>query len=259
MLTKQFLEVVAQLGPSVKNWPRRQPGLLMIGGKVLRYADLHSFYHQARQIFGERLYDFRCGVPAPRILDCGAHIGLASLFFKEQFPAARIEAFEADAELADTCRKNLAAFGVDVGVVQAAVWTHDRGVSFATTHDDAGHVVAGSGGDAVPSLRLKTLLEAERVDFLKLDVEGAEFDLIADCGDSLDNVDRLVIEVHAMGGEQAQIGHLLKDLEVRGFRYVLSDLHPAVWAPSSSPPPFSFCRTEKFIVSVFAWHRRVAT
>lgn len=188
MLTPQILEIVAQVAPSVQSWPRRTPGLLVVGGKILRYADMHSFYHQARQIFGDRLYDFQCAETAPLILDCGAHIGLASLFLKERFPAARIQAFEADAALAETCRANFAAFGVpDVAVTQAAVWTHDRGVSFDATHDDAGHVAENSAAAKVPSVRLKALLAGQHIDFLKLDVEGAEFDLIEDCGSDLAN------------------------------------------------------------------------
>ena len=101
MLTQSLLEITKQLAPSVANWPRRQPGILMVDGKELRYGDLHSFYHQSRQIFGERLYDFESKNRAPVILDCGAHIGLASLYFKERYPEAHIRAFEADAALAE--------------------------------------------------------------------------------------------------------------------------------------------------------------
>jgi len=253
MLSQQLLDIAVQAAPSVPSWPRRQPGLFMVGGKVLRYADMHSFYYQTRQIFGDRLYDFRTDNPAPVILDCGAHIGLASLFFKECYPAARIHAFEADAALAEMCRANFTAFGhEDIVVDQAAVWTHDRGVSFNNSHDDAGHVVEG-GGVTVPSVRLKTLLQNGQVDFLKLDVEGAEFDIIEDCGDDLANVRHMIAEVHGMGDSQAPIGRLLQRLETLGFRYTLSDLHPVTWLKSAAPPPFPFCRTEKFIVSVFAW------
>lgn len=251
MLTPQILEIVTQVAPSVRSWPRREPGVLVVGGKLLRYADMHSFFHQARQIFGDRLYDFACQEPAPRILDCGAHIGLASLFFKELYPRARIEAFEADAALAELSRANLRSFGADdVKVAQAAVWTHDRGVRFDHSHDDAGHVA--ETGEAVPSVRLRSLLE-ERVHLLKLDVEGAEFALIEDCGETLRNAERIIMEVHAMGAEQSPIGPLLARLENLGFRYTLSDLHAATWEPSAAPPPFAFPRAEKFIVSVFAW------
>lgn len=252
MLTQHMLEIVNQVAPSVREWPRRQPGVLVVGGKLLRYADMHSFYYQARQIFGERVYDFQCATKTPRIIDCGAHVGLASLFLKECYPGGRITAFEADAALAETCRANFQTFGhADIDVVQAAVWTHDKGVSFDTSHDDAGHVVEGAG-TKVPSVRLKDLL-GEPVQFLKLDVEGAEFELIADCGAALKNVERMIIEVHAMDAKQAPIGASLGTLESQGFRYVLSDLHAAVWAPSAAKPPFAFTRTEKFIVSVFAW------
>lgn len=255
MLTNQLLEIAAHLAPNVQTWPRRTPGMFMAGRRPIRYADLHSFYHQIRQIFGQRLYNFKCDHGAPAILDCGAHIGLASLFFKERFPAARIKAFEADRTLADICRANFAAFDMpDVEVIQAAVWTHDEGVAFAHSSDDAGHVAEGDVGDvsAVPSVRLKSLL-TQPVDLLKLDVEGAEFALIDDCGDALRNVRSLVMEVHAMNDRQARIGALLARLEEMGFRYVLGDLHQATWLPSAAQPPFECCRTEKFIVTVFAW------
>lgn len=255
MLTQQLLEIAANLAPTVQTWPRRKPGMFVAGRKVIRYADLHSFYHQIRQIFGQRLYNFRSANPAPVILDCGAHIGLASLFFKERFPAARITAFEADNALADICRANFEAFdAADIEVVQAAVWTHDGGVSFAHSNDDAGHVAEGrtDGVQTVPSVRLKSLL-AQPIDLLKLDVEGAEFTLIEDCGADLRNVRALVMEVHAMEDGQARLGALLAQLEALEFRYVLGDLHQATWLPAATQPPFEYCKTEKFIVSVFAW------
>lgn len=255
MLTQNLLEIAANLAPSIQDWPRRERGMLMVGDKVMRYADLHSFYHQVRQLFGQRLYNFRCDTTAPVILDCGAHIGLASLFFKERFPAARIKAFEADADLAEICRDNFASFSAsDIETVHAAVWTHEDGVDFSHTHDDAGHVsaVPNSQTVSVPSVRLRSLLE-QPVDLLKLDVEGAEFALFEDCGERLSAARHIVMEVHAMTETQAKIGPLLKQLEDLGFRYVLGDLHQATWLPTAAAPPFEHCKTDRFIVTVFAW------
>lgn len=255
MLTPQLLDIAANLTQLVTTWPRRKPGMFMAGSRVIQYADLHSFYHQIRQIFGQRLYNFRAATAAPVILDCGAHIGLASMFFKERFPAARIKAFEADAALADICRANFNAFGMsDIETISAAVWTHENGVSFAQSSDDAGHVAneGDTGVVKVPSVRLRSFLN-EPIDLLKLDVEGAEFDLIEDCGESLKNAANIVMEVHAMDGGPVRIGHMLARLEDLGFRYVLGDLHQATWMPTDVPPPFEHCRTEKFILTVFAW------
>lgn len=254
MLTTSLLDLAAQMAPSVPTWPRRQPGLLVVDGKVMRYADLHSLYYQIRQLFGDQLYSFKTDKKDPVILDCGAHVGLASLYFKEHYPAARIRAYEADAAIAALCRANLAAFGAsDIEVFEAAVWTHGDGVQFDHSADDGGHVSETQGTRRVPSIRLKSILAELPVDFLKLDVEGAEFQLFDDCADELTNISRMVIEVHAMGAEQAPIGALLSRLERAGFRYVLGDLHAATWVPSPVRPPLGHCRTDRFIVSVFAW------
>jgi FkbM family methyltransferase len=257
MLSTQLLEIAAQLSPSVATWPRRQPGLFMVGGKVMRFADLHSFYWQIKQIFGDKLYNFRCRNEAPVIIDCGAHTGMASLYFKECFPKAQITAFEADAAIADMCRANLSAHGAgDVEVKTAAVWTHNDGVTFAQSNDDAGHVDEAAPGLKTPSVRLHSLLD-RRIDLLKLDVEGAEYPIVEDCGDRLDQVDHIIAEVHALGREQAAIGKMLARLEALGFRYVITDLKQATWMPTDVPPPFGPFRTEKFIMTVYAWHSRV--
>lgn len=251
MLSQQLLEVASGIAPNVQDWPRRVPGHLIVGEKSFRYADMHSFYYQTLQIFGERLYDFQGEVVAPVIIDCGAHIGLASLFFKECYPDARIYAFEADAALAEVARANFEAFGAsDIDIQSAAIWTHDGVVSFSLSQDDMGHVC--EGGATVPSVRLKTLLDKGPVEMLKLDVEGAEFELIEDCGVSLRNVRRMIIEVHAHEA-RAPIAKLLSTLEENDFQYTLGDLQLATWIPSDVNPPFGACCTDKYIFTVFAW------
>ena len=66
----------------------------------------------------------RRSTPSPRILDCGANVGLASLFFKRRYPAARITAFEADPALFAILDANLRANGAaDVEARHAALWT----------------------------------------------------------------------------------------------------------------------------------------
>jgi FkbM family methyltransferase len=254
MLRQHLIAATAALAPEVGRWPRREPGMLDIGGVMLKYADLHSFYHQARQIFGERLYDFECPAAAPIILDCGAHVGLASLFFKERYPDARIRAYEADAAIARMCAANLAAAGVDdIKLTTAAVWTHGDGVSFSASADDAGHVA--EEGTRIPSVRLRDEIGQGPVELLKLDVEGAEFAILADCGDALHAVNRLIIEVHVFDPARTRVGPLLSLLEAQGFAYTLADLHHANWMPPQTPTPFAVATTDKYYFSVFAWRR----
>ncbi|WP_170245085.1 FkbM family methyltransferase [Pararhodospirillum oryzae] len=238
-------------------FPRRLPGHVLTEGRPLRFADLHSFYFQFQQIFNEKLYAFDPAEPAPYILDCGAHIGLASLFFANQYPGCEIEAFEADPALAVLAAENLKNFGVNQArVYAAAVWSHDQGVVFSGAGDDAGHVSAdGQGGRRLPSVRLRDWLErGRRVGLLKMDVEGAEYTLIPDCGEALRAVDRMIIEVHHLEDSQGRVGDILGVLSAQGFEYMLVDLHQATWEKGRKPP-FGVLQTDKDLVTVLAWRK----
>ncbi len=260
-LKGSLAEIISFLKNNLERFPRRTPGELLLEQRPFRYVDLHSFYHQTMQIFGEALYDFQSDAPAPVILDCGAHIGLATLFFKQRYPNAKIIAFEADPSICEVLRFNLNAFGIsDVEVRQNAVWIHDRGVRFECSTDDAGKVREDPSASSempnsllVPSMRLKTLLSQSPVELVKLDIEGAEFEIIADCGDALRNARLFLVEAHMFECPQ-RLGALLSNFERYGFRYMLSDLHHATWLPvDRDAPPFLHCSADKFIITVFAW------
>src|SRR5438045_4004967 len=59
-----------------------------------------AFLAQWNAIWERGHYAFSTTNPAPRILDCGANVGLASLYWKRTHPGARITAFEADPKIA---------------------------------------------------------------------------------------------------------------------------------------------------------------
>ena len=73
--------------------------------KFLSYSfdvpDLASFIYQFKELFVEEIYKFKTSNKKPVIYDCGANIGTASLYFKQEYSTARIKAFEADSNIAD--------------------------------------------------------------------------------------------------------------------------------------------------------------
>src|SRR5689334_14429762 len=89
--------------------PRHTAGSIRMLDYELQYADLLSFCPQWHDIFVQGALEFRARSASPRILDCGANVGLASLFFKRQHPAARITAYEADPALFAIAKTNLSA------------------------------------------------------------------------------------------------------------------------------------------------------
>jgi hypothetical protein len=76
-------------------FPRRRHETRLAAFKV-RYLDAASFRVVAFEVFVKAEYFFRTSHDAPVIFDCGANIGLATLFFKRLYPKARVHAFEAD-------------------------------------------------------------------------------------------------------------------------------------------------------------------
>lgn len=236
------------------NFPRRQIGHVVIEGTRFAFADLHSFYHELDQIFGKNLYGFHTQEDRPLIIDCGAHVGLATLYFARRYPQSIIHAFEADPDIHKLLHSNVENSALDNVTSHAkAVWIHDDGVRFRLSGDDSGHINPEEGTQ-IPSIRLKNFLEQfDRIDMLKLDVEGAEYEILDDCLPVLNRVQNMIIEVHRLDDDKKNLASIFNVLESTGFQYTISDLHTATWVQPKDIPPFDFITHDKCIMTVFAW------
>jgi FkbM family methyltransferase len=218
--------------------PRFSSGQIRLMDLDLRYADLLTLCPQWDDLFVKRTLAFMTSSPAPRILDCGANIGLASLFFLRAYPKARITAFEADPALFDILDANLKSNGAAaVETRHAALWTSTGAVTFHCEGSDSGMVGTLPGavaGDArtVPSLRLRDVIDEGPVDLLKLDIEGAEDVVLADCEPALHRVKAIVMDLHEFDPAARQSPRVLQLLTRAGFSYAIDDLVPL---PSREP------------------------
>ncbi|PTN34155.1 FkbM family methyltransferase [Desulfonatronum sp. SC1] len=249
-----LFDSLAYLRNLVSKYERCKVGSIVIDNVVLYFADLHSFYFELDQIFIKNLYGFRTEEQSPVIVDCGAHVGLASLYFARRYPRSEIHAFEADPDIHRLFQSNIQSAKLNNVTSHAkAVWADNNGVCFRLSGDDSGHI-SNTDGTIIPSIRLRDYLEQfERIDMLKLDVEGAEFEIIEDCLPVLSRVQRMIIEVHRLSDDNKSLANFLRCLEKSGFQFVLSDIHSASWAQVDHIPPFDFVAHDKYIVSVFAW------
>ena len=217
--------------------PRHTPGRIRLLDYDIEYADLLTLCPQFHDIFVQRSLAFQSPTPSPRILDCGSNIGLASLAFKRQYPGARITAYEADPALRAMTKRNVDRNrAADVDVVQAAVWTADGTVTFRAEGSDSGMIDGLAGAvDAkavtVPSIRLRDVIEREPIDFLKLDIEGAEGPVLADCESVLDRVRAIEIDLHEFDPRDRQSPRVFECLTRSGFLYSLEGL-----SQNSRPP-----------------------
>lgn len=242
--------------------PRRQAGEIDLAGLSIGYTDLLSVCPQWRDFFVLHRLRFASPTPSPRILDCGANVGLASLYYKRLYPQARITAYEADPAIAAVARRNMSANGVpDVEVRNAAVWIDAAGVSFQADGADGGAVAGTGSGLAgetvrVPAVRLRDELERDHVDLLKMDIEGAEEAVLADCEPVLDRVDALMLDVHDFDAHSRRLPGILTLLERAGFTYALSNLMELPWR-SVAPDGTPFERSASaWAIAVRGWRER---
>jgi hypothetical protein len=76
----------------------------------------------------------------------------------------------------------------------------------------------------VKTTRLKNYL-VEEIDFLKIDIEGAEHKVIADCADELRFVKNLFIEYHSMENRAQNLHLILEIISKAGFRYHIKEAY----------------------------------
>jgi len=188
--------------------------------------DVASFLYQFKSIFGADAYQFHAGQEHPVIYDCGANVGASCLYFRSQHPQARIVAYEADPAIFSYLERNMARNGcADVNLRNEAVWVRDEPVRFACEGADGGCIDGPWAAVEVPGVRLRDRLAAEpRVDFLKMDIEGAETDVLLDCGDTLGRVRNIFVEYHSWTGKEQTLQDLLALLHRQGFRYYMETI-----------------------------------
>jgi FkbM family methyltransferase len=242
--------------------PRKTAGTLQLMDLAIEYVDALSLAPQWHDIFVRRSLEFLAATDAPTVLDCGANIGLASIWIKRAYPRARITAFEADPVICAVLRRNVERNKLsDVTVVQAAVWREDGTVSFRCEGTDSGAidvVAAGTPGalHQVPATRLRNLLaSAGSTDLLKLDIEGAEAAVLADAADLLHTVHAIQLEVHDFDASNRLLPRCLILLEQAGFEYALDDFASATWRAEAKPRGPFVRAAPAWIVLVRAWRR----
>lgn len=195
-------------------------------GKSITVVDAASYVSMKNEIFVNEIYKFKTENDSPRILDCGANIGMGVIYFKTKYPRARITAFEPDKSLCSVLRENLARYGIaDVQIEEKALWEAEGKISFNSEGADSGRIHALSERREV--LQVETVLLSsylhEQIDFLKIDIEGAEYQVLKECEGSLKNVKNIFVEYHSFDDQVQVLPEILTILRQQGFRlYVTS-------------------------------------
>ena len=187
--------------------------------------DSRSFLAGYREIFENEIYRFRSGNHYPLILDCGANIGLSVIYFKRLYPDARIIAFEPDEKSIEALKYNITSFGFkDVQIIELAVSFIDGEAQFFQEGADGSRIATTTDKENIKKIKTTRLAGYlnQRVDFLKIDIEGMEYEVLKDCQDKLKNVKNLFVEYHSFSKNKQKLDEILAIIKQAGFRYYVS-------------------------------------
>jgi FkbM family methyltransferase len=136
------------------------------------------------------------------IIDAGANVGIASLYFLHQYPAARIVAIEPHPGNFELLRKNLAPYSDQVTLIQGAVWKSRGRLQLEFGGWEWQTSVRAADSDHPGSVEAFTLPEIAAfgdgsIDLLKMDVEGSETEVFGpEAQEWLPSVRNIAIELH---------------------------------------------------------------
>ena len=189
---------------------------------LLTYFNKEELNILLNEIFKKRVYDIDLQTTTPIIFDIGAHIGLATIFFHQKYPLARVTAFEPNPNIFPLLEENIyynninnvtlhnIALGKSSSKRTLFIDSANGGFSTASFSKDAWDGTQKSIGIEVITEPLSKYIVTP-IDLLKMDVEGTEQEIIEelDKNGKIKNIRNLIIEFHPTEKQNIEI---IKDL-----------------------------------------------
>lgn len=154
------------------------------------------------QVFIEQQYRFpeRFTQPVQWIIDAGANIGMATLFFANKYPAAKIIAIEPDINNFTLLQRNTSGYP-QVTCLHSALWDKEETLEIGNkTQLSAGYMVEPSASAAgIPGLTINGIMKKygiKNCSIVKIDIEGAEKEVFSSATEWIAHSDCIIVELH---------------------------------------------------------------
>lgn len=193
------------------------------GLKLVSYPKDYLMWNATFEIWDTKCYDRYIPLTeGMTVVDAGASIGFFTVYASQKVGASgRVIAFEPEpvsyshlarnvADLPNVTAENM---GLSNGDKLAKMFYRNNGYSLYKTGDRAVDLTLRRLDSVLPNLGVS------HVDFLKIDTEGAEFQILEGLGEMLWSVDNIAMELHSTWEKNVENPQQLRQLLERyGFR-----------------------------------------
>ena len=193
-------------------------------GKPLYFSHSIELVNALKEIFIHDVYRQQLR-NHPVIIDCGANIGLSIISMKKQYPNAEIIAYEPDEKNFQLLSKNIKSFGyADVSLRKEAVWTDNTTLRFSNEGLMSSKIETTISNNTIEikAIKLRDILNRE-IDFLKLDIEGAEYKVLKDIADKLYLVKNMFLEYHGTFTQNGELAEIIALIHKCGFNFYIKE------------------------------------
>lgn len=167
----------------------------------VHFRGIYSDKMMFEQIFVHKEYNVPVNFHPKTIIDLGANVGYASIYFANRFPDAKIFAVEPEEQNYQIAKKNTEAYA-NITLVKGAVWHKSEQINVVDNgFGEAGFMIeSGEGANTVKAytiMEIMDLMNVSTIDILKIDIEGAEKEIFETGADAwIPNTKVLIVETH---------------------------------------------------------------
>ena len=163
-----------------------------------------------QSIIQEGKYEFQVNKTPDVIIDAGSNIGLSVIYFAEKYPSARIIAIEPEDSNYKLLKKNTEGYS-NIHLIKAGVWNSvgestilmgegGRKDGFVVgTENDYQNIKTLKKVGNIKTVTIDKILHDfnfEKVDILKIDIEGSEKEVFENCSNWIGKINSIIIELH---------------------------------------------------------------
>jgi FkbM family methyltransferase len=208
----------------------------ILGYKINAF-DYDAIRFLFEEIFVKAQYFIELKNKKPVIFDCGANIGVATIFFKWMYPESEIFAFEPDKNTFELLKNNIIQNRLkNINLFNSALADKEGKIDFFIDSSKQGSLTMSENFNRISANRkievsavcLSRFIREkfiEKIDLIKMDIEGSEKKAMEDLyrNNQLDKISNFIVEYHhRVARQKSALGEFLLIFEKNNFEYQIN-------------------------------------